>query len=135
MIEDEGMLAELFGEYVQMVPDSEFLGVCSDGRLALGRCIETQPDVVILDIRLPGVTGLEMLTQIRREVPQARVLVFSGSLDAYSVRVAMEGDAAGFVEKSYGMAELLKAIGEVTAGRRYYSAGAQDYVNKLKAGA
>lgn len=135
MVEDEAMLSELFGEYVQMIPDVEYLGCCDDGTIALSRCLELRPDLIVQDIRLPGVNGLDMLKALRRELPEAKVLVFSGSLDAHSVRVALQGDAHGFVEKAYGLAELNKAIESVFAGNRYYSAGAQDYVSKLKAGA
>jgi len=133
MVEDEGMLSELFGEYVQMIPDTEYLGVCNDGAVALKRCIELKPDVIVLDIRLPGVNGLEMLKQLRTEIPVTKIIVFSGSLDAHSVRMALEGDAHGFVEKAYGLVELNKGIVEVLAGRRFYTEGAQDYVNKLSA--
>ena len=132
MIEDEGMLSELFTEYVQMLPDVKYLGCVNDGTIALKRCLELKPDVIVQDIRLPGVNGLEMLKQIRRNMPDTKVLVFSGSLDAYTVRMALEGDAHAFVEKAYGLTELNKAILEVLAGNHYYSKGAKDFVDKLK---
>ena len=133
MIEDEGMLSELFSEYVLMLPDVKYLGCCNDGTIALKRCLELRPDVIVQDIRLPGVNGLDMLKQIRKNLPDTKVLVFSGSLDAYTVRMALEGDAHAFVEKAYGLTELNKAILEVMAGNRYYSKGAKDFVDKLKA--
>ncbi len=134
MIEDEGMLSELFGEFVQMLPDVEYLGCCSDGHTALDCCMSKKPDLVILDIRLPGISGLDMLRKIRKGLPSTKVIVFSGSLDAYSVRMALEGDAHGFVEKAYGLAELNKGIIAVLRGERYFSQGAQDYVAKLREG-
>lgn len=133
MVEDEGMLSELFGEYVLMIPEVEYLGCCSDGETALRECLEKKPDLIVQDIRLPGVNGLDMLKKFRKDLPGTKVIVFSGSLDAHSVRVALEGDAHGFVEKSYGLAELNKGIELVLSGERYFSEGAQDYVNKLKA--
>jgi DNA-binding NarL/FixJ family response regulator len=133
MIEDESMLSELFTEYVQMLPDVKYLGCCDDGAIALQRCLDLRPDVIVQDIRLPGVNGLEMLLQIRKKLPDTKVLVFSGSLDAHTVRMALDGDAHAFVEKAYGLTELNKAILEVMAGKRYYSKGAQDFVDKLKA--
>jgi DNA-binding NarL/FixJ family response regulator len=133
MVEDEGMLSELFTEYVKLLPDTRYLGCLSEGTIALQRCLELRPDIIVLDIRLPGVNGLEMLRQLRKLLPDTKVLVFSGSLDAYSVRMALDGDAHAFVEKAYGLTELNKAIVEVIAGRHYYSQGAQDFVDKLKA--
>ncbi|HNX05622.1 MAG TPA: response regulator transcription factor [Opitutales bacterium] len=134
MIEDEAMLTELFGEYVQMLGEFTYLGFCDNGALALERCLKERPDIVIQDIRLPEVSGLELLRDIRRNLPDTKVLVFSGSLDAHSVKTALDGDAHGFVEKAYGLAELNKAILEVAAGRRYYSKGAQDFVTRLQSG-
>jgi DNA-binding NarL/FixJ family response regulator len=133
MVEDERMLSELFVEYVAMLPDVQYLGYVSDGRVALDRCLEQKPDIIILDIRLPGVNGLEMLRKLRKALPDSKVIVFSGSLDAYSVRMALDGDAHGFVEKAYGLTELNIGITEVMKGNRYYSQGAKDYVEKLKA--
>lgn len=134
MIEDEDMLSDLFGEYVLMIPDTKYLGCCSDGSLALQRCLELRPDVIVQDIRLPGVNGLDLLRDIRKELPDTKVLVFSGSLDAHSVRLALDGDAHAFVEKAYGLTELNRAIKEVIAGRRYYSKGAQEFVTRLQSG-
>ena len=131
MVEDEGMLSELFVEYVQMLPDVKYLGCVSEGHSALARCLSLRPDVVILDIRLPGINGLDMLRKLRKELPESKVIVFSGSLDAYSVLMALDGDAHGFVEKAYGLTELNKGIMEVLKGERYYSQGARDYVEKL----
>ena len=133
MIEDEEMLSELFGEYVQMLPDTQYLGFCNDGNIALQRCLELRPDIIVQDIRLPGVNGLDMLKQIRKQLPDTKVLVFSGSLDAHTVKMSLDGDAHAFVEKAYGLTELNKAIMEVIAGRHYYSKGAQDFVTKLRA--
>jgi DNA-binding NarL/FixJ family response regulator len=133
MVEDEGMLSELFVEYVAMLPEVRYLGSCSDGVTALKRCLAEKPDIIILDIRLPGVNGLEMLRKIRKELPESKVIVFSGSLDAYSVRMALDGDAHGFVEKAYGLTELNNGIMEVMSGNRYYSQGAKEYVERLRA--
>lgn len=133
MVEDEGMLSDLFSEYVLMLPDMEYLGSCNDGTLALSKIMETRPDIIVQDIRLPGVNGLELLKEIRKKIPDAKVLVFSGSLDAHTVKMALDGDAHAFVEKAYGLTELNKAIMEVVSGKRYYSKGAQDFVTKLQA--
>jgi len=133
MVEDEGMLSELFVEYVQMLPEARYLGCVGEGNAALRRCLSDRPDIIILDIRLPGVNGLEMLRKIRKELPESKVIVFSGSLDAYSVRMALDGDAHGFVEKAYGLTELNIGILEVMKDNRYFSQGAKDYVERLTA--
>lgn len=133
MVEDEGMLSDLFGEYVLMLPDTQYLGCCSDGQTARAQILELKPDVIVQDIRLPGINGLELLSEIRKSLPDTKVIVFSGSLDAHTVKMALDGDAHAFVEKAYGLTELNKAIQEVISGKHYYSKGAQDFVTKLQA--
>jgi DNA-binding NarL/FixJ family response regulator len=73
-----------------------------------------------------------MLLLLRRKLPDTRIIVFSGSLDARSVKTSLDCNADGFVEKAYGLEELNRAIRKVLAGEKYFSAGAQDYVNKLR---
>jgi len=133
MVEDEELLTELFSEYVQMIPELEYLGYSGDGREAMRILPERKPDIIILDIRLPGVNGLEMLIQLRRQLPDSKILVFSGSVDAHSVKTALDCKADGFVEKAYGLEELNRAIRMVLEGKRYYSEGAEEYVKRLKA--
>lgn len=132
MVEDEVLLSDLFAEYVQMIPELNFLGSSGDGADAMRKCLELKPDLIILDIRLPEVNGLEMLLLLRRKLPGSRIIVFSGSLDARSVKTALDCDAHGFVEKAYGLEELNRAIRKVLSGEHYYSAGAKDYVNRLR---
>lgn len=132
MVEDEILLTDLFAEYVQLLPELEYLGSCGDGSVAMRKCLELKPDLIILDIRLPEVNGLEMLLLLRRKLPDTKILVFSGSLDASSVKTSLDCRADGFVEKAYGLEELTKAIRAVLKGENYYSPGAREYVARLK---
>ena len=126
MVEDESMLSELFEEFVKMIPDVKYLGCCDEGSKAIDTCVELKPDLVILDIRLPGINGLQMLTHLKETIPATRVIIFSGSLDSHTVKMAVESGAAGFVEKSYGLSELNRGIIQVlNGGDAYFSVGAR----------
>src|SRR5690606_17214390 len=99
MVEDEVLLTDLFDEYVGSNPELKHIGSCGDGSIAMQRCIELKAEVIVLDIRLPGVNGLEMLVELREKLSESKVIVFSGSVDARTVKTVLDGDAHGFVEK------------------------------------
>jgi len=129
MVEDEALLRELFEEYVKLIPNLQYLGSCADGRIAVDCVLEKKPDILILDIRLPEINGLELLTLLRRKLPDMHILIFTGSLDPSTVKMALDFDADGFVEKAYGLEELKNAIMKVCKGEKYFSQGA-DQIRK-----
>jgi DNA-binding NarL/FixJ family response regulator len=125
MVEDEFLLLELFEEYVKLIPNVCYLGSCSDGHVAYDEIVKNSPDVLILDIRLPKVNGLEILRKLRVQLPEMKIIIFSGSLDPSSIKICIDTNAHGFVEKSYGLEELKKAILAVISGKIYYTEGAE----------
>jgi DNA-binding NarL/FixJ family response regulator len=135
MVEDEALLRDLFVEYVQLIPDLEFIGACGDGRQAIKEVLELRPDLLILDIRLPEVNGLEILLLLRRKLKDTRILVFSGSIEVRNVKMALDCKADGFVEKAYGLEELKKAIETVLTGKAYFSPGADKIRRSLQGNA
>jgi DNA-binding NarL/FixJ family response regulator len=85
---------------------------------ALAALRAEQPDVVVLDLNLPGGGGLDLLRRLLAEAPGLRVLIFSMHSAAYVMR-AMQAGAAGYVTKSASADELMEAISKVAAGARY----------------
>jgi two-component system invasion response regulator UvrY len=79
------------------------------------------PDVVVMDLALPGVSGIEGIRRIRAHQEEARVLVFSMHEDAIFARRALEAGAAGYLTKGSAPRELVKAVESVAAGERYIS--------------
>lgn len=131
MIEDEALLRDLFCEYVQTMENVELVGIQEDGLEGLKEALEIVPDLVVVDIRLPEVNGLEILFMLRRKKPDVKIIVFTGSVSLYTVRLSRECGADGYVEKSYGLEELRKAIEIVMQGGTYYSPHAASLLRQL----
>jgi two-component system NarL family response regulator len=100
-------------------PDLEVVGEAGEGREAVARWRELRPTVTIMDLQLPGQSGVEAITAIRREDPEARVLVlttFDGDAD---IQRALEAGARGYLLKNVRRATLIEAVRAVAAGQRY----------------
>jgi two-component system NarL family response regulator len=100
-------------------PDLEVVGEAGEGREAVTRWRELRPTVTIMDLQLPGQSGVEAITAIRREDPEARVLVlttFDGDAD---IQRALEAGARGYLLKNVRRATLIEAVRAVAAGQRY----------------
>ena len=100
-------------------PDLEVVGEAGDGKEAVTAWRNLRPTVTIMDLQLPGQTGVEAIQAIRREDPEARILVlttFDGDAD---IQRALEAGARGYLLKSVRRASLIEAVREVAAGRRY----------------
>nr|WP_294527620.1 response regulator transcription factor [uncultured Rhodopila sp.] len=91
----------------------------ANGRDALGLVQSERPDLVVLDLNLPGIGGFELLRRILLEYPAARVLVLSMHTEARYASRAIQAGARGYVSKNAAPAELLKALRVVAEGGRY----------------
>jgi DNA-binding NarL/FixJ family response regulator len=131
MVEDDVVLRDMFVEYFELFDELKLVGLSGDGHTAMQECLSLKPDVIILDIRLPEVSGLEMLVLLRRKIPNAKILFFTGSLTPQTVRMAMECNADAFVEKAFGLEELKKAIDKVLKGEKHFSSGASEMRKRI----
>jgi DNA-binding NarL/FixJ family response regulator len=102
-------------------PDLEVVGEAANGHQAIQMARELQPDVVIVDIGMPLLNGLEATRQIIRENSQSRLLVLSGYADDDYVRQLAEAGASGYLVKQTAAQELIKAVREVAKGNAYFS--------------
>ena len=100
-------------------PDLEVVGEAGDGKDAVTVWRNLRPSVTIMDLQLPGQSGVEAIQAIRREDPEARILVlttFDGDAD---IQRALEAGARGYLLKSVRRAILIEAVRAVAAGHRY----------------
>ena len=103
----------------QAEPDLVVVGEAGDGREAVARWRELRPSVTIMDLQLPGQSGVEAIAAIRKEDPEARILVlttFDGDAD---IQRALEAGARGYLLKSIRRPVLLEAVRAVAAGQRF----------------
>lgn len=102
---------------------AEVVGEADDGQQLLELAGRLRPDVVVSELALGRMSGLEMLSQLRRHYPEIAVLMISSQLDSHSVRTALKLGAAGFLGKSAEPKELQLALQAVQKGQVYLSPG------------
>lgn len=121
LVEDEDLVCELLSEFLSGMDGIQFLGEARDGASAIKKSRELKPDLIILDLRLPEVSGLDVLKMLHRELPETRVIIFTGSLSEETLHITLENGAVAYVEKAYGLEELQLAIDAVRRGEKYFS--------------
>ena len=99
-----------------LAPSCDVVGCVSDGAVLLETVIRLRPDVVILDVRMPSINGLEMCRQIKETTPATKVIVFTAADDAEIRRRAFEHGASAFVTKYRVADDLSPAIQKAFAG-------------------
>ncbi|HVN87550.1 MAG TPA: response regulator transcription factor [Candidatus Binatia bacterium] len=102
-------------------PDLQLIGQAADGREALVQVQQLRPQVLVLDLVLPGMHGLEVLRRVPRISPETRVIVLSMHANEAYVLDALRGGAVGYVLKGSDTTELVRAIRQVVAGDIYLS--------------
>ncbi|HUB80928.1 MAG TPA: response regulator transcription factor [Bryobacteraceae bacterium] len=101
--------------------DFDIVGSARDGREAVVLYEQLRPDVLLLDIGMPGLNGIEATRQIKRSFPDARVIFVTMQTDRVYLEEAFRAGASGFVVKQAAASELIEAIRMVLLGRRYVS--------------
>ncbi len=123
LVDDHSILRAGLRLLLNSQPDMEVVGEAGDGVEALRLAEETRPDVVIMDLTMPGEGGIEATRRIRQAVPEAKVLVLTMHDDGAYLRAALAAGAAGFVVKQAADTELLSAIRAVSSGRTVVFSG------------
>ncbi len=133
IIEDEDVIRDLLSTFFETsFPDLELIGMTGDGGEGVEQCLQLAPDLVIVDIQLPEVNGLEILHVLKRKLPKVKILVFTGKTSPQTVKIAVRGNADGFINKISGLQELEEAIRAVSKGERYYSPEIQDQIVRIR---
>jgi pilus assembly protein CpaE len=121
VVDDIADTREHISKLISFEPDMQVVGMAANGLEALEQALELQPDVVLMDINMPGMDGIEATEQLARRVPRAAVVMISIQADADYLRRSMLAGAREFLVKPFGADELvasLRAVHERSASRQ-----------------
>ena len=119
--DDHAIVREGLASLLASQPDIQVIGTAADGRDTVRQVIKLQPEVVVMDIAMPQMNGIEAARELRDRVPQARVVILSMHSSVEHVFHALEAGARGYVLKESVAKEIIEAVRAVRAGRRYLS--------------
>jgi DNA-binding NarL/FixJ family response regulator len=117
IVEDKRGVRENWANLVESAPGFRCVAACETGEAALATLIKCRPDVVLMDIHLPGISGIECTLRLKQLLPETQVLIVTVCSDADRVFEALKAGASGYLLKSTAPAEFLSAIADVTQGR------------------
>jgi DNA-binding NarL/FixJ family response regulator len=132
VVDDHNVVRQGLVALINTVPSMAVVAEASDGRRAIELFRQYHPDITLMDLRMPGLGGVEAITEIRREFPQARIIVlttFDGDEDIYR---ALQAGARGYLLKGMDSDVLMEAIRTVHAGKsRIPAAVAQRLADRM----
>jgi DNA-binding NarL/FixJ family response regulator len=131
IIDDHSSIIEMLTQVVEGISGYKVVGSAKDAVKGLALCREVKPDIVILDLVMPGISGLAVLDELKGLSPKSRVLIFAGSANTSSVYGAMSAGVAGFVEKTCSLEEFRCAITTVASGRVYFDSHASEIIKNM----
>jgi DNA-binding NarL/FixJ family response regulator len=117
LADDHRLLREAFATLLE--PDCDVVGAVADGRALLEVAPELRPDIVVLDIAMPSLNGLDAARQLKRMMPEVKVIFLTVSEDPDLAAEAFRAGASGYLLKNSAASELLQAIQDVFNGRSY----------------
>jgi two-component system response regulator DesR len=123
LAEDQGMVRGALASLLGLEPDIEVVAQVARGDEVLAAAQSVDPDVALLDIEMPGATGLEALAELRGALPRCRILILTTFGRPGYLRRAMETGASGFLLKDAPAQELASAIRRAVAGERVVDPG------------
>jgi DNA-binding NarL/FixJ family response regulator len=131
LAEDHTIVREGFRKMLELEEDLEVIGEAQDGRSALAMVKKLRPAVVLMDIAMPLLNGLEATRQVLKALPATKVLILSAHSDDAYVKSATDSGAVGFLLKQTSAHEVCQAIREVQKGKTFFSTSISRRLNRL----
>lgn len=122
LVDDHAVVRMGFRLLLSGTPDIEVTAEAENGEDALRRCAEGLPDVVVMDLSMPGMGGLEAISRLVAKHAGLRILILSAHEDTIHPKRALKAGAAGYLTKRSAADELIQAIRQVAAGKMYMEA-------------
>ena len=131
LAEDHTVVREGFRALLELDGDIKVVGEAKDGRLAVALVKKLRPTVVVMDVAMPLLNGLEATRQILKAVPSTRILILSAHSDDAYIKDAMESGAVGFLLKQTSAHDVCLAIREVQKGNTFFSPSISKRLDQL----
>ena len=131
IVEDQTAVRQMLAHVLGAEAGYEVIGESGDGHDAVRLIRETLPDLLILDAKLPGMNGHEILIAVQDLLPKLRVLVFSGYENPVLIRDMLSHGAHGFIEKTANLSEVRQGIKAVSEGGTYFGPAAAHSIRHL----
>lgn len=137
LADDHTLVRAGLRKLLESIPDVEVVGEANDGLVVLDMAAQLQPDLIVMDIGMPGLSGLEATSRLSKSWPKMSVLILSMHQSEEYVRQALRDGAAGYLLKDAAPLELELALNAVLSGTTYLSAAVSkgvmsDYVQRLR---
>ncbi|AGL47398.1 response regulator transcription factor [Streptococcus suis] len=116
LVDDHEMVRLGLKSYLNLQPDVEVVAEASDGEEGLAKALEVKPDVVVMDLVMPKMTGVEATLALLKEWPQAQIVILTSYLDNEKIYPVLEAGARGYMLKTSSADEILVAIRKVALG-------------------
>ena len=124
--DDHRLIVDGIKRALEQSPDFEVVGEASSGSQVLPLVGRTNPDLVLLDLRMPGADGLTCLAQIKKRYPEVKVVVLSVSTDQNVIQTALQRGASAYIVKSINPIDLPSALRQAVEGTVYSAIGLPD---------
>ncbi len=121
LVDDHAVIRQALRMLLESQPELEVVADVENGREAVAAVEKFNPDVVLMDVVMPGLNGLEATRQIRRAAPGTKVVMLSGFVDEDQLLDALRSGASGYIIKKSDVSELVLAIQTVYRGNSYFS--------------
>ena len=131
LAEDHTIVREGFRKMLELDPGLVVVGEARDGREAVALARKVRPAVVLMDIAMPLLNGLEATRQMRKALPDTKVLILTAHSDDAYVKTATDAGAAGFLLKQTSADEVCRAIREAQKGKAFFSASISRRLDRL----
>jgi DNA-binding NarL/FixJ family response regulator len=128
IVDDHTLLRAGIRALLERIPEVAVVAEAGDGQAALAAALANQPDVVLTDIAMPAMNGLELAARLSQELPGVKTIILSMHVDEEYVCQALQAGATGYLLKDSGIAELHLAIQAVARGESYLSPAVSKHV-------
>ncbi len=116
LADDHGVLRDGLGRVIAAQPDMELVGAAADGAEAVAMCRDRKPDVVLMDLEMPVMDGIEATRRILQETPRPEVLVLTSFSDRRRILAALEAGAVGYLLKDAAAEDVVRGVRSASAG-------------------